>query len=199
VQVSERVDGREDKLPNSPKGTQRRGGCFTDDRFDEKEQHHRIKVCGTDDTREAVEDKVVLSFPVEEVVPYLYIPRLDPSTDNGVRSTRSQLFFSEYDISGADEYIEEETDKDRTETIVSRTSIGEKSSFIKEFGVTSYQYDHVISIPLRTIMCIDLPRVDYDKGKKTKKKDLDFVREQNRMLGEKRKADKLKKEMEKGD
>lgn len=33
-------------------------------------------------------------------------------------------------------------------------------------------------------MCIDLPRVDYDKDKKTKKTDLDFVREQNRKAAE---------------
>ena len=46
-------------------------------------------------------------------------------------------------------------------------------------------------------MCIDLPRVDYDKGKKTKKKDLDFVREQNRLVGERIKAEKLKKQAEK--
>jgi len=54
--------------------------------------------------------------------------------------------------------------------------------------VTDYEYEHVISIPLRTIMCIDLPRVDYDKDKKIKKSDLDFVKEQNRLLAEKRKA-----------
>ena len=136
---------------------------------------------------------------MEEAIQNVYLKGTHPSTDNSVRSPRPELFFSEYDISGADEYIEEEADKDRTETIVSRTSVGEKSSFIKEFGITSYEYDHVISIPLRTIMCIDLPRVDYDAGKKTKKKDLDFVREQNRLLAEKRKADKLKKEMDKGD
>ena len=39
-------------------------------------------------------------------------------------------------------------------------------------------------------MCIDLPRVDYDAGKKTKKSDLDFVREQNRLTAEKAKAKK---------
>ena len=36
-------------------------------------------------------------------------------------------------------------------------------------------------------MCIDLPRVDYDAGKKTKKSDLDFVREQNRLSAERQK------------
>lgn len=59
---------------------------------------------------------------------------------------------------------------------------------MKEFGISSYDYDHRISIPLRTIMCIDLPRVDYDKGKKVKKSDYDFVREQNRKLAEAKKA-----------
>jgi len=39
-------------------------------------------------------------------------------------------------------------------------------------------------------MCIDLPRVDYDKGKKVKKSDLDFVREQNRKLAEERRRKK---------
>jgi hypothetical protein len=65
---------------------------------------------------------------------------------------------------------------------------------MKEFGVSDYDYEHKISIPLRTIMCIDLPRVDYDKGKKTKKKDWDFVREQNKLLAEKRKAKLAAKE-----
>lgn len=46
-------------------------------------------------------------------------------------------------------------------------------------------------------MCVDLPRVDYDSGKKTKKKDLDFVREQNRLLAERRRAERLKKQQEK--
>jgi hypothetical protein len=64
---------------------------------------------------------------------------------------------------------------------------------MKEFGVSDYDYEHRISIPLRTIMCVDLPRVDYDAGKKTKKKDLNFVREQNRLLAEKRKVEKAKK------
>jgi len=46
-------------------------------------------------------------------------------------------------------------------------------------------------------MCIDLPRVDYDKGKKMKKSDMDFVRDQNRIAGEIIKAEKLKKQAEK--
>ena len=58
---------------------------------------------------------------------------------------------------------------------------------MKEFGVSDYEYEHKISIPLRTIMCVDLPRVDYDKGDKIKKADLDFVKEQNRLLAEERK------------
>ena len=61
---------------------------------------------------------------------------------------------------------------------------------MKEFGVSSKDYEHRISVPLRTIMCIDLPRVDYDKGKKTKKSDYDFVTEQNRRLAEERKKKK---------
>jgi hypothetical protein len=60
---------------------------------------------------------------------------------------------------------------------------------MKEFGVSDYDYEHRISIPLRTIMCIDLPRVDYDSTKgKVKKKDLDFVKAQNRELAEKAKT-----------
>jgi len=39
-------------------------------------------------------------------------------------------------------------------------------------------------------MCIDLPRIDYDKGKKIKKSDLEFVREQNRLSAERQKAKK---------
>lgn len=74
---------------------------------------------------------------------------------------------------------------------------------MKEFGISNYDYEHIISIPLRTIMCVDLPRVDYDAGKKTKKSDLEFVKQQNRLLAEKRreKARKLaqEKETEKGD
>jgi len=61
---------------------------------------------------------------------------------------------------------------------------------MKEFGVSDYDYEHRISVPLRTIMCIDLPRVDYDKGKKTKKSDYDFVTEQNKRLAEERAAKK---------
>jgi len=61
---------------------------------------------------------------------------------------------------------------------------------MKEFGVSDYDYEHRISVPLRTIMCIDLPRVDYDKGKKVKKSDYDFVKEQNRRLAEERKKRK---------
>ena len=61
---------------------------------------------------------------------------------------------------------------------------------MKEFGVSDHDYEHRISVPLRTIMCIDLPRVDYDKGKKTKKSDYDFVKEQNRRLAEERKKKK---------
>jgi hypothetical protein len=43
-------------------------------------------------------------------------------------------------------------------------------------------------------MCIDLPRVDYDKGKKTKKSDMDFVMEQNRLSAERTKAKEKAKE-----
>lgn len=111
-------------------------------------------------------------------------------------STGFAVFFSEYDIDSGNEYLEETDDKDRTETIVSRTAIGEKASFIKEFGVTDYEYEHVISIPLRTIMCIDLPRIDYDKDKKIKKSDLDFVKEENRKSWERQKAKDAKKKAE---
>lgn len=48
-------------------------------------------------------------------------------------------------------------------------------------------------------MCIDLPRIDYDKGKKVKKSDFEFVREQNRKMAQEKKdkgqssyGDKLK-------
>jgi hypothetical protein len=61
---------------------------------------------------------------------------------------------------------------------------------MKEFGVSDYDYEHRISIPLRTIMCIDLPRIDYDAKKgRIKKSDMDFVKEQNRLVAEKRKAE----------
>lgn len=40
-------------------------------------------------------------------------------------------------------------------------------------------------------MCIDLPRVDYDKGKKIKKSDWEYVKEQNKRLAEERKAKKM--------
>jgi len=134
-----------------------------------------------------LEDQVIPLVFLAQTIPKLNRTRADRRIVNRLRSTRSQLFFSEYDITGSDEYVEEEADKDRTETIVSRTSIGEKASFMKEFGVSDYDYEHRISVPLRTIMCIDLPRVDYDKGKKTKKSDYDFVKEQNRRLAEERK------------
>jgi len=39
-------------------------------------------------------------------------------------------------------------------------------------------------------MCIDLPRIDYDKGKKVKKSDFEFVREENRRIAEESKKKK---------
>ena len=71
------------------------------------------------------------------------------------------VFFSEYGISLDDEYVQDEADETGSRTIVSRTSIGEKTSFCKEFGVSSWEYDWKISVPLRTIMLLDLPRVEY--------------------------------------
>jgi len=60
---------------------------------------------------------------------------------------------------------------------------------MKEFGVSDHDYEHRISIPLRTIMCIDLPRIDYDSNKgKVKKADLDLVKQKNRQLGEQQKT-----------
>ena len=63
---------------------------------------------------------------------------------------------------------------------------------MKEFGISDHDYEHRISIPLRTIMCIDLPRVDYDAGKKVKKSDYDAATAANRAASERMKAKKLK-------
>lgn len=62
---------------------------------------------------------------------------------------------------------------------------------MKEFGISDHDYEHKISIPLRTIMCIDLPRVDYDAGKKVKKVDFDAASAANKEASERMKKKKM--------
>jgi len=66
---------------------------------------------------------------------------------------------------------------------------------MKEFGVSDYDYEHRISVPLRTIMCIDLPRVDYNKGK-IKKSEFDAVAAANKEASKKIREAREKKNKE---
>ena len=135
----------------------------------------------------------MVSVLLAMAISYLFEQGFHGSNAECNGSKRDGVFFCQYNVSIGEQYAEDEDDKGGSISHISRTAVGERTSFLKEFpGITGHQYDWKISIALRTIMLLDLPRVEYiDKDKpKVKKSDMDLVKQKNRELEEKRASGK---------
>lgn len=82
----------------------------------------------------------------------------------------SPLFF-EYGVGGEDDELYEDDDPEGSRAICSRTRIGIKGAFLKEFpSYTEKDYLTRLSIPKIAIMLADQPRVIFKNNKKDKVK-----------------------------